>query len=101
MVDMGYAYLLTHPGIPCVFWSHYFDWGHCTRQRIDRLIKIRKGTGIHARSTVDIKEARRGLYAAVTDGRLAVKLGTRAWSPGAGWHLALDGDRFAVWTRGH
>ena len=34
MVEMGYSYLLTHPGIPCVFWSHYFDWGHCTRQRI-------------------------------------------------------------------
>jgi alpha-amylase len=101
LVEMGYAYLLTHSGIPCVFWSHYFDWGHCTRQRIDHLIRIRKGAGIHARSVVDIKEARRGLYAALIDNKLAVKLGSRHWSPGAGWHLALHGEQFAVWTRGH
>ena len=28
------------------------------------------------------------------------KLGRREWSPGAGWRLAVDGDRFAVWVRG-
>lgn len=21
------AYILTHPGMPCVFWEHFFDWG--------------------------------------------------------------------------
>jgi alpha-amylase len=99
-VDLGYAYTLTHPGIPCVFWSHYFDWGEGTRRHIDKLLRVRKGAGLHARSVVDIKEARRGLYAAVIDGRAALKLGTRDWSPGGGWHLALDGDKFAVWTRG-
>ena len=24
---LGYAYILTHPGIPCLFWEHHFDWG--------------------------------------------------------------------------
>jgi alpha-amylase len=98
-VVLGYAYLCTHPGIPCAFWPHYFDWGDYTRQRIDRLVEVRKSTGLHARSVVDIKEARTGLYAAITDGKVAVKLGSRPWSPGAGWQLALDGDKFAVWTR--
>jgi alpha-amylase len=98
MVEMAYAYLLTHPGIPCVFWSHYFDWGPATRQRIDALIAIRRTKGIHARSPVEIREACRGLYAAIIDGKVAVKLGSRDWSPGHGWHLACDGDRFAVWT---
>jgi alpha-amylase len=98
-VVMGYAYLCTHPGIPCIFWAHYFDWGDYARQRIDRLIEVRKRAGIHARSVVDIKEARKGLYAAVTDGKVAVKLGSRPWSPGAGWQLALDGENFAVWQR--
>lgn len=98
-VDMGYAYLLTHPGIPCVFWSHFFDWGAPTRQRIERLIRVRKNAGIHARSSVDIKEASRGLYAAIVDGDTAVKLGQRDWWPGGGWQLAVDGERFAVWTR--
>jgi alpha-amylase len=98
---MGYAYLLTHPGVPCVYWSHYFDWDDYTRQRIERLMQTRKSTGIHARSRVDIREARRGLYAANIDGEVAVKLGPHPWSPGAGWQLALDGERFAVWTRSH
>ena len=26
-VEQGYAYILTHPGVPCVYWKHYFDWG--------------------------------------------------------------------------
>jgi alpha-amylase len=98
-VAMGYAYTLTHPGIPCIFWAHYFDWGDYTRQRIARLIQVRKQSGIHARSHIEIKEARPGLYAALIDGRLAVKLGSRSWSPGWGWQLAVDGDKFAVWSR--
>ncbi|GJP32376.1 hypothetical protein CLOM_g16971 [Closterium sp. NIES-68] len=27
-VMQGYAYILTHPGIPCVFYDHYYEWGH-------------------------------------------------------------------------
>lgn len=98
-VDRGYAYTLTHPGIPCVFWSHYFDWGAATRRRIERLIQLRKGMGLHSTSPVDLREATWGLYAAVIDGKVALKLGWREWNPGSGWRLALDGDRFAVWTR--
>jgi alpha-amylase len=99
LVEPGYAYLLTHPGIPCVFWSHFFDWGHATRQRLERLIQVRKTMGLHARSHVEIREAGRGLYAAIIDGRVAVKLGSRGWSPGGGWQFAVDGEKFAVWTR--
>jgi alpha-amylase len=98
-VDMAYAYLLTHPGMPCVFWSHYFDWGPATRKRIDTLIRVRRGHGIWARSGVEIREARKGLYAAIIDGRVAVKLGACDWNPGWAWRLAVDGERFAVWTR--
>lgn len=99
-VDLGYVYVLTHPGMPCVFWSHYFDWGWPTRARIDRLLELRRRAGIHARSDIEIHEATEGLYAAVIGGRLAVKLGRRDWWPGPDWHLALDGDRIAVWIRG-
>jgi alpha-amylase len=98
-VEMGYAYLMTHPGVPCIFWAHYFDWGTPTRQRIERLIKVRRVTGLHSRAWVEIKEARKGLYAAIIEGRVAMKLGSRDWAPGGGWELAVDGERFAVWTR--
>ena len=98
-VAMGYAYILTHPGIPCVFWSHYFDWGPYTRERIDKLIKVRKDNGIQSHSSVDIKEAKQGLYAAIVDQKVVVKLGSADWSPGDGWMVAVDGDRFAVWVK--
>jgi len=26
-VLVGYAYIITHPGIPSLFWDHVFDWG--------------------------------------------------------------------------
>ncbi|HEY7156816.1 MAG TPA: alpha-amylase C-terminal beta-sheet domain-containing protein [Gemmataceae bacterium] len=99
-VAMAYAYVLTHPGVPCVFWPHYFDWGPYTRERIDKLIKVRRDNGIQARSPVDIREAKPGLYAALVDQKVAVKLGSADWSPGDGWRLAVDGDKFAVWVKG-
>jgi len=100
MVHMAYAYLMTHPGIPCVFWSHFFEWGDTLRWRISQLMMLRKMVGIHAGSSVDIKVAGKGLYAAIIDGRLAIKLGQRDWSPGAGWAVAVTGERCAVWMRG-
>jgi alpha-amylase len=96
---MSYAYILTHPGVPCVYWPHYFDWGTYTRGRIGRLMQIRKDMRVHAESQVTIKEAKRGLYAACIDGRIMLKLGPASWAPGAGWQLALDGENFAVWTK--
>jgi alpha-amylase len=99
-VDMAYAYLLTHPGIPCVFWSHYFDWGKATRRHLDVLLQVRRRAGVRAGSRVEMVDAAKGLYAAVIDGRVAMKLGSRSWWPGSGWQVALDGDSFAVWKRG-
>jgi len=32
-VEQGYAYILTHPGVPCVYWKHYFDWGTELREK--------------------------------------------------------------------
>src|SRR5262245_11352361 len=98
-VEMGYAYTLTHPGTPCVFWPHYFDFGQRTREKLDQLLRLRKECGLRAESAVEIREASHGLYAAFIDGRVAMKLGSRDWSPGHGWNLRVWGDRFAVWTR--
>src|SRR5262249_43978475 len=98
-VERGYAYLLTHPGVPCVFWPHFFDWGQRARATIARLLRLRRSAGLHASSRLDIRAATHGLYAAVSDDRVALKLGSHDWCPGPGWRLAADGDRFAVWVR--
>jgi alpha-amylase len=96
-VEAGYAYILTHPGIPCIYWPHFFDWG--IKDRITALIKIRRLAGITATSQVSIARAEQGLYAAVVDWKVAVKLGDMPWSPGQGWRLAAEGPGYAVWTK--
>jgi len=101
---MGYAYILTHPGTPCVFWPHYFDWGSNYKNQINKLVQIRKNAGISSTSRMAIMQATNGLYAAVIDGdrqRVVVKLGKNwGWQPGGnGWTLATSGERYAVWTQ--
>lgn len=101
---VAYAYILTHPGIPCVFWPHFFDWGQGYRDQVVKLISIRKAAGINSVSPVSVAAAGKGLYAAITNGdrqEVAVKLGSSlAWTPpGAGWTQAASGNNYAVWTR--
>jgi alpha-amylase len=106
-VEQAYAFILTHPGIPTVYWKHYFDWGDDLRLRINALINARKVAGVHAGSAIHLQNnARdRGIYAARVDGRhgeLYVRVGGSddAWQPhhsgyrdyreyasGAGWKV--------------
>jgi alpha-amylase len=97
--QQAYAYILTHPGIPCVFWRDYFDSGDLQKQKINTLIQIRKRNAINSRSVVNIRAADGGRYAATIDDRVAMKIGPGAWSPGTGWRLALDGNDYAVWEK--
>jgi hypothetical protein len=45
----GYAYILTHPGTPSVFFDHVFS---SYEHEIRRLISLRRQNMIHCRSTV-------------------------------------------------
>jgi hypothetical protein len=95
----GYAYLLTHPGTPMVWWPHYFNWG--IKSEIDAMIKIRKDNGLSSTSNLNIVTATNNLYAAIIDDKVAMKLGSDNWSPsGTGWILKLSGTGFAIWDKG-
>jgi alpha-amylase len=96
-VLQAYAYILTHPGIPCVFWTHFFDWGQAIQDKIKALIALRKSSGLNSASVVNIVAADDGKYAAIIDGKIAIKLGPAPWDPGPGWNVAVDGSDFAVW----
>ena len=100
----GYAYILTHPGNPMVFWTHFFDAPASVRTAIEDLIAIRKDVRIYAGTTMNIVESRNDLYAAYIDGRngtIAMKLGPGNWAPnGSGWVLRTSGSDYAVWTQG-
>jgi alpha-amylase len=103
----GYAYILTHPGKPCVFWRHIFDGGQDEFQQhfetvITRMIGIRKQQGIHCSSHCQIVAAEPTLYAAIIDDRVAVKIGSiYPWHPGPEWteEPVCWGKDFAIWTR--
>ncbi len=99
-VAMGYAYILTHPGTPCVFWDHYFDWGEHLSSHIKTLMQTRESCGIHSRSKLEIIAATDGLYAAVIDKKVAIKLGGDSWSPqGDGWSHVCGEHDWSVWRR--
>jgi alpha-amylase len=95
----SYAYILTHPGVPCIFWDHFYKWGAGVQTEIKNLIHIRKKQGIHSASTVNIVRAETGLYAAIIDNKVAMKMGANNWDPGVGWVIAASGNQYAVWVK--
>jgi alpha-amylase len=98
-IMQGYVYILTHPGIPCVFWRHFFDQGEAQKQQLIKLISIRKQAGITSRSNVFIEPDTNGKYAAIIADKVALKIGPAAWSPGNDWDVVLNGPDYTVWTK--
>jgi len=106
-VEQAYAYILTHPGVPCVYWKHYFDWGSDLQNKIKALINSRKVAGVNAGSQLYQQDNARakGVYAALVQGsrgRLYVRIGGddsdwqpsfsnyrdyREYAQGAGWKV--------------
>lgn len=96
----GYAYILTHPGIPSVFYDHIFDWGEPVHDQIMKLMDIRRSQELHSRSSIRILEAQPNLYAAVIGEKICMKIGEGSWCPsGNEWTLATSGLRYAVWQK--
>jgi len=104
----GYAYILTHPGIPCVFFPHYYG-GTYTKDgvtvvftsnetAINKLMAVRKANGINAYSSVVVSNSS-SFYSATIDGKVAVKIGPGTWNPGVDWILNTSGTDYAVWSK--
>lgn len=99
-LEKGYAYILTHPGVPMVFWDHLFDSGNQVKNTIKSLIAIRKRNGLKSNSALNIVVAQQNLYAATIDNKVAMKLGSGSWTPsGTGWVIAASGNDWAVWEK--
>lgn len=93
----GYAYILTHPGTPAVFFDHIFSH---YQQEISRLISLRHQKKIHCRSTVSITKAERDVYVAEIDEKIVVKIGPGYYEPSSSlkkWILAAEGKDYKVW----
>lgn len=94
----AYAIILTHPGVPCVFHWDYVRAPHVAATLL-KLCSIRRDANIHSTSQLNICAAGMGIYAAIVDGKVAIKVGNGSWSPGGGWEMACSGNEFAVWKR--
>lgn len=113
-VYLAYVYTLTHPGVPCVAWDHYFDWTTYTdyfgsynstaistlKDHIKSLINIRKTNGITNTSSIVIDKAEDTEYAARIGNAIAVKIGTGlSYNPGTGWAIIYSGTDFCIWKK--
>jgi alpha-amylase len=63
-VLVGYAYIISHPGLPSIFWDHVMDWGEDHRRRISEMLQARRESGIPVDAVVKIQCADRDLYLA-------------------------------------
>ncbi|KAL4534490.1 hypothetical protein Ndes2526A_g05385 [Nannochloris sp. 'desiccata'] len=104
----GYSYILTHPGIPCIFWEHFAgddDNTNNFKKQIIELVALRKRAGIKADSKIDILAAEKDLYIAEINSSLVLKLGPRYDGGDAmpkasdGWVLAASGKDWAAWEK--
>ncbi|KDP29720.1 hypothetical protein JCGZ_18655 [Jatropha curcas] len=99
-VLLGYAYILTHPGIPSVFYDHFFEWG--LKEEIIKLSAIRKNNGISQTSSVNILAADSDLYVAKINDIVIIKIGTKNDLGNLippDFQVAASGNDYAVWTK--
>lgn len=92
------AYLLMLPGVPCVFWPHWYTF----KSDIKRLIAIRKAVGIHSESAVADETAAANSYSATVtghNGKAILRMGSaRDTSVPSGYYHSYKGELFDIYT---
>ena len=91
------AYLLSMPGVPCVFYPHWKQ----NKAAINAMILARKAVGVHSESAVQDEGDGSGYRATVKgkNGMLVLELGNKVSSSKAGYTKAASGTGYAIWTQ--
>lgn len=92
-VEQAYAFILSAPGVPCVFWPHWRKY----QRAIDEQIAARHAAGLHSQS--DVKVTVRDRYyesiAVGKRGKLICRIGFAApHEAPEGYTLACSGDNW-------
>lgn len=99
-VLQAYAYILSMPGVPCVFWPHWYKY----KDEINKFIKIRKLAGIHSESAVSDESYSQYNYSGTIQGKkhkVILRLGkNRDMSAPAGYGMCANGDHYSVYVEG-
>ena len=98
-VEQCYAYMLSMPGVPCVFYPH---WIKC-KEVIKKMINARYKTGVHSESAVS-DEAGSGFYKATitgTNGEIRLLIGPNSGygNTPSGYTLAVKGENYGVYYK--
>lgn len=88
------AFLLSMPGIPCVFYPHW----QVFKEEIGKMIMVRHATGVHSESSVSDSGDNGGYEAYITGktGMICLQLGNKVGSAPSGYTTAVSGTGFAV-----
>lgn len=92
------AYILMLPGVPCVFWPHWYTY----RNDISWLVNIRKANGIHSESVVTDETASTNSYSATITGHhgtVILRIGTaRSTDVPANYYNVYHNDLFDIYS---
>ena len=94
------AYILSMPGVPCVFWPHWYKY----KSEIKAMITARRMAGVHSESSID-EQSGGGWYKATVHGKygnVILYLGSAA-SEGApsGYTQAIKEGKVAMYYTGN
>lgn len=93
------AYLLMLPGIPCVFWPHWYTF----KNDIKQMIAIRKRVGIHSESSVSSEVATTNSYSATVignRGQAILRMGSaRDTTLPNGYTLEYSGPQMEIYVK--
>jgi hypothetical protein len=104
---MAYAYILSSPGTPTVYWPHMYDWG--LKGFIKNLIEIRQSLGIKAYSDIKFHNRYSGLVGTTmgSNGELLFALDSNLSDPGqvanGRWTQVMNEDNGTIrlWKKGN
>ena len=94
------AFILSSPGIPCVFYPHWATY----KSDIQKMIMARKAVGVHSQSAVTVNDYGTDKYIATVTGKngtLMVKIGSGSGSSVTpdGYTKAASGTNWAMYTK--
>ena len=95
----AHAYMLSMPGVPCVFWPHWVTF----KEQIKPMINARYKTGVHSESSVS-DEAGDGYYKATitgTNGQIRLLVGPNSGynTAPSGFELAAKGNGYGIYIK--
>lgn len=94
------AYMLSMPGIPCVFWPHWYRY----KSEIKAMITARRKAGVHSESSVS-EQSGSGWYKATVNGKygnVILYLGSAAnEATPAGYTQAIKDGKVAMYYTGN